>query len=286
MEKVVVKNLKYKYPMNDKLVLDDISFAINEGEFVGVVGRNSSGKSTLCQAIVGLIPHFYKGAYGGNVVVDGMEILKTDLSDIVTKVGIVFQNPFTQITGAKLTVYEEISFGLENLGIPREEMKVRINKALKLLDIYEYKDRNPFELSGGQMQRVAIASVIAMEPEIIVLDEPTSQLDPKGAEEVYKSIQNLSREGKTIIMVDHNMERLSKYSDRIMLLSYGKIVAFDIPSKIFSRDDLSKYGIKAPIFSELCKGLNLRNENTGLYPVTLEETYSLAVKHIERNTDK
>jgi len=278
MEKIVVENLKYKYPLTDKLALNGISFKVEQGEFIGIIGKNSSGKSTLCQALVGLIPHFYKGAYGGKVFVCNMEVLNSGISDIVKKVGLVFQNPFTQITGSKLSVYEEISFGLENLGVPRSEMIKRINYSLKLLGIYKYKDRSPFELSGGQMQRVAIASIISMNPDIIILDEPTSQLDPKGSEEVYKAIQKLSLEGKTVIMVDHKMEKIAQYSSKVMLLSGGEIVDFDVPAKVFSRDDLEQYGVAAPVYTKICRGLNLKNENTGFYPITLEETCDLVVK--------
>lgn len=281
MEEIVVENLKYKYPLTEKLALDDISFKVEKGEFIGIIGRNSAGKSTLCQALVGLVPHFYKGAYGGKVVVSNMEILSSKISDVVKKVGLVFQNPFTQITGSKLSVYEEISFGLENLGVPRNEMIERIDGALKLLDIYKYKDRSPFELSGGQMQRVAIASIISMNPEVIILDEPTSQLDPQGSEEVYMAIQKLSLEGKTVIMVDHKVEKIAQYASKVMLIDDGKIVDFDIPSKVFSRDDLEVHGVTAPVYTKICRGLNLKNESTGLYPITLEEACDLVVKHCE-----
>jgi energy-coupling factor transport system ATP-binding protein len=281
MKKIVVENLKYKYPLTNELALKGVSFEVEKGEFIGIIGKNSAGKSTLCQALVGLVPHFYKGGYGGKVIVDGIEVGKSDISEIASKVGIVFQNPFTQVTGSKMTVYEEIAFGLENMGISREEMKKRIDYSLELLDIYKYKDRNPFDLSGGQMQRMAIASIIAMRPEIIVLDEPTSQLDPQGSEEVFKSIQNLSKEGMTVIMVEHKMEKIAKYSDRVMLLDSGELVEYDIPHKIFSRDDLNEHGVVPPAFTKICRGLNIKNEKTGLYPITLEEAYDLVVNYNE-----
>lgn len=279
MKKIVVENLKYKYPLTNELALKGISFEVEKGEFIGIIGKNSAGKSTLCQSLIGLVPHFYKGGYGGKVFVDGLEVGKNEISEISTKVGIVFQNPFTQVTGSKLTVYEEIAFGLENMGISREEMKERIEYSLKLLDIYKFKDRNPFDLSGGQMQRMAIASIIAMRPEIIVLDEPTSQLDPQGSEEVFKSIQSLSKEGMTVIMVEHKIEKIAKYSDRVLLLDNGSIVDFDVPQKIFSRDDLEEHGIIAPAFTRICKGLGIKNKETGLYPITLEEAYDLVVNY-------
>ncbi len=279
MKKIIVENLKYRYPLSEDLALKGISFEVEEGEFIGIVGRNLAGKSTLCQALVGLVPHFYKGAYSGKVEVSGMSVLNSNISELSRKIGIVFQNPFTQITGAKLTVYEEVTFGLENMGIERKEMVKRIEYVLHLLDLEKYKDRNPFELSGGQMQRLAIASIIAMKPGIIVLDEPTSQLDPQGAEEVFKAVQSLSREGITIIMVEHKVEKIAQYTDRVMLMSDGGIVDLSTPQKIFSKDDLLDYGVQAPVFTRLCKSLNIKNKDTGLYPATLGEAYELMVKY-------
>lgn len=275
MAKVVVENLKYKYPATEELALDGISFSAEAGEFIGIIGKNNSGKSTLCQAIAGLVPNFYKGSYGGKVMVDDIEVKTVDISDLCKKVGTVFQNPFNQVTGSKLTVYEEIAFGLENLGVAKGEMIRRIDEAMELLDISKYKDRNPFDLSGGQMQRMAIASIIAMQPEVIVLDEPTSQLDPQGREEVYQAVQKLSKRGITIFMVDHNMEKIASYSDRILLLDEGKQIACDTPQRIFSRDDLDSYGVEAPSFTKICRALGRKNPQTGYYPVTLEEAGSL-----------
>ncbi len=271
MAKIIAEHLKYRYPLTKDLALKDISFTINPGEFIGIIGENNSGKSTLCQAIVGIVPHFYKGAYGGRILIDSQEVANQSISDTCRTAGIVFQNPFNQVTGSKLTVYEEIAFGLENLGLTRKEMIKRIDYSLNLLDIYSYRNRNPFDLSGGQMQRMAIASIIAMQPEIIILDEPTSQLDPQGSEEVFRAVQNLSHNGITIIMVEHKMEKIAAYSDRVMLLHDGCIIAFDSPQKIFSRDDLASYGVIEPEFTRICKQLQLKDKSTNLYPVTLGE---------------
>ncbi|HHV32398.1 MAG TPA: ABC transporter ATP-binding protein [Clostridiales bacterium] len=271
MAKIVVEHLKYRYPLTDELALKDISFTIEPGEFIGIIGENNAGKSTLCQALVGIIPNFYKGAYGGKVFIDDLEVAKHSISEVCRKVGIVFQNPFNQVTGSKLTVYEEIAFGLENMGLSRTEMMERIDYSLKLLDIYQYKDRNPFDLSGGQMQRMAIASIIAMRPEVIILDEPTSQLDPQGSEEVFRAVQSLSQEGISILMVEHKMEKIAAYSDRVMLLKDGKMVAFDTPQKVFSLENLEQYGVNAPAFTRICKKLGIKNQKNGCYPVTLEE---------------
>lgn len=281
MKKIVVENLKYKYPLTEHLALNDISFDVEEGEFIGIIGRNGSGKSTLCQAIVGLVPHFYKGAYGGRVLLDGMVVKDTDINSLSLKAGIVFQNPFTQVTGSKLTVYEEIAFGLENMGIERNEMIKRIDYALDLLDIYQYRDRNPFDLSGGQMQRMAIASIIAMKPEVIILDEPTSQLDPQGSEEVFKAVHNLSREGMTIVMVEHKIEKIAKYCNRVILLNDGRLVDIDSPQKIFSKDNLEEMGVAPPVFTRICRELGIKNRETGLYPITIDEAYAWVVNKNE-----
>ncbi|MDD2979613.1 MAG: ATP-binding cassette domain-containing protein [Hespellia sp.] len=271
MARIEVNHLKYRYPHTENLALDGVSFQIEPGEFIGIIGKNGSGKSTLCQAFTGLIPNFYRGAYGGNVKIGEINVRDVEVDELCQKVGIVFQNPFNQITGSKLTVYDEIAFGLENLGLSRKEMIRRIDDALEQLDITRFRDRNPFDLSGGQMQRMAIASIIAMNPEIIILDEPTSQLDPQGSEEVFKAVQRLSQKGITIIMVEHKMEKIAAYSDRVMLLDEGKMIDFDTPQKIFSRDDLLEHGVLPPAFTRIGRGLDRKNAATGEYPVTLKE---------------
>ncbi|MBO0959720.1 ABC transporter ATP-binding protein [Neobacillus sp. MM2021_6] len=271
MKKIVVEGLKYKYPLSDTLALNDLSFDVNEGEFIGIIGKNSAGKSTLCQALVGLVPHFYKGAYGGKVLVDGLEVKNCSIADLSLKVGMVFQNPFTQVTGSKMTVYEEIAFGLENSGLPRSEIIDRIDYVLDLLKIEQVKDQNPFDLSGGQMQRMAIASIIAMQPDILVLDEPTSQLDPAGSMEVFSAIQNLSKQGITVILAEHKMEKVAEYCNRVLLLHDGKRVSFDSPEQVFSRQDLEDFGLVAPVYTRVCKALGVKKAASDCYPVTLED---------------
>ncbi|WP_339251450.1 energy-coupling factor transporter ATPase [Sporosarcina sp. FSL W8-0480] len=271
MNALTVRNLKYKYPDSSNFALDDISFSVQKGEFIGIAGMNTAGKSTLCYALCGLVPHFFKGAYGGDILIGDMDILSHEISDIAAKVGLVFENPFSQMTGAKFTVYDEIAFGLENYGVPREEMQKRIEKTMQMLDIDHLQNKNPFSLSGGQMQRVAIASVIAMHPDILILDEPTSQLDPEGAEEVFRIVEKLAEGGMTIIMVEQKLEKLSVYADRILLMHEGKLIQDGAPSEVFSRDDLNCYGVEPPMYAKVARALNLRNEKTGLYPITLEE---------------
>ena len=270
MSVITVENLRYRYPHAKELALDGLDFSVEKGEFIGIIGENGAGKSTLSQALMGLVPQFYKGAYGGTVMVDGIEAGRTPVAQLCGHVGLVFQNPFNQLSGAKDNVYEEVAFGMQNLGVPAEEMKNRVEEALKLLDIWQYRDRNPFDLSGGQMQRVAIASVLVMRPDVMILDEPTSQLDPEGSDEVFKAVETLTDSGITILMIEQKIEKLAAYCDRILLLHKGKQIAFDTPQKVFSMSDLNNYGIQAPAFTRICKaeGVTLAD---GTYPVTVEE---------------
>ena len=270
MSVITVENLRYRYPHAKELALDGLDFSVEKGEFIGIIGENGAGKSTLSQALMGLVPQFYKGAYGGTVMVDGIEAGRTPVAQLCGHVGLVFQNPFNQLSGAKDNVYEEVAFGMQNLGVPAEEMKNRVEEALKLLDIWQYRDRNPFDLSSGQMQRVAIASVLVMRPDVMILDEPTSQLDPEGSDEVFKAVETLTGSGITILMIEQKIEKLAAYCDRILLLHKGKQIAFDTPQKVFSMSDLNDYGIQAPAFTRICKaeGVTLAD---GTYPVTVEE---------------
>ena len=270
MSVITVENLRYRYPHTKELALDGLDFSVEKGEFIGIIGENGAGKSTLSQAIMGLVPQFYKGAYGGMVTVDGIEAGKTPVAQLCGHVGLVFQNPFNQLSGAKDNVYEEVAFGMQNLGVPAEEMKKRVEEALKLLDIWQYRDRNPFDLSGGQMQRVAIASVLVMRPDVMILDEPTSQLDPEGSDEVFRAVETLTGSGITILMIEQKIEKLAAYCDRILLLHKGKQIAFDTPQKVFSMPDLNDYGIQAPAFTRICKAEQVTLAD-GTYPVTVKE---------------
>ena len=274
MAYIKVENLKYRYPNTKKLALDDLNFEIEKGSFIGIAGANGAGKSTLCQAFNGLVPGFFKGAYGGRVIIDGEETAKVPVSKLCQKVGLVFQNPFNQLSGAKETVFEEIAFGLQNFGVPADEMIKRVNEVMELLDIAEYKRRNPFDLSGGQMQRVALAGILAMKPDVIVLDEPTSQLDPAGSEEVFAAVDKLAKSGITIIMVEQKLEKLAEYCDKILLLHEGHQIAFDTPDKVFSREDLKSYGVNPPAYTRVCQPFGIKKAN-GCYPASLKDALAL-----------
>ena len=203
------------------------------------------------------------------MTIDGILAATTPTAELCKKVGLIFQNPFNQLSGAKDTVWDEVAFGLENFGVPSEQIRERLDKVLHQLDIWQFRDKNPFDLSGGQMQRVAIASILAMEPEVLLLDEPTSQLDPQGSEEVFHTVELLARTGITIFMIEQKMEKLAAYCDKILLLHKGKQVAFDTPEQIFSREDLDTLGICPPYPARYCKEQGICLED-GTYPVTVE----------------
>ena len=219
-----LEDVSYKYPLEDREILKNINLDIKKGEFWAVIGKNGSGKTTLCNVLRRFIPDFYKGELKGKITLEGKELKDYSAKEIVQKVGFVFQNPFTQISGVKETVFEEIAFGLENLALDAEYIRKRVEETLKLLHIEELKDKNPYELSGGQGQKVALASIIAMDPEIMVIDEPTSQLDPKGTEEIFEIIDILKKEGKTIILVEHKLELIAEYAEKVMVLDEGEMI--------------------------------------------------------------
>ena len=270
VKKIVVENLSYTYPLSKTKALDNISFSVLPGEVVGIIGRNGAGKSTLCLALTGLVPSFFGGIRAGKVLIDGTDVLEISKEKLVRKIGLVLQNPFSQISGAKMTVFEEVAFGLENIGLERDEMLERVEKVLRRLDLWDKKDQNPFELSGGQLQRLAIASVLALEPEILVLDEPTSQLDPQGTTEVFEVLSELKKMGITIILVEHKFEKIVEYVDKLVFLHEGKVLGYGTPEEIFSMREIGVYSVGEPIYTSVCKKLNARKPN-GNYPVRFEE---------------
>ena len=224
MDYLKLENVNYKYPLEEKNTLKNINIEIKKGEFWAVIGKNGSGKTTLCNILRRFVPDFYKGELTGKITLEGKELKDYSQKEIVQKIGFVFQNPFTQISGVKNTVFEEIAYGLENLGIERETIISEVEKILKLLEIEKLRDKNPYNLSGGQKQRVALASIIAMNPDILVIDEPTSQLDPKGTEDIFKIINLMANEGKTIILVEHKLELIAEYAENILVLDEGEII--------------------------------------------------------------
>ena len=243
-----LEDVSYKYPLEDREILKNINLDIKKGEFWAVIGKNGSGKTTLCNVLRRFVPDFYKGELKGKITLEGKELKDYSAKEIVQKVGFVFQNPFTQISGVKETVFEEIAFGLENLALDAEYIRKRVEETLKLLRIEELRDKNPYELSGGQGQKVALASIIAMDPEIMVIDEPTSQLDPKGTEEI---IDILKKEGKTIILVEHKLELIAEYAEKVMVLDEGEMILSGNTEDVLKNKILIEKEIGIPQYAAL-----------------------------------
>jgi energy-coupling factor transporter ATP-binding protein EcfA2 len=223
-ELIHLKDFSFTYSGGDKPALRNISFDINKGEFLAVVGPNNSGKSTLCNLIAGLIPGFFHGTMSGKIIRSEIQVDPSTTSGSSRQVGFVLQNPVAQLSHMRHTVFEEVAFGLENTGVPAAEMPDRIIKAISLTGISHLAQRSPFTLSGGEQQRLAIASILAMDPQILVFDEPTTMLDPAGCMDVYSIILNLAKGGKTIIVAEHNLDLISQYADRVIALEGGEII--------------------------------------------------------------
>ena len=246
-----LKDVSYKYPLEDREILKNINLDIKKGEFWAVIGKNGSGKTTLCNVLRRFVPDFYKGELKGKITLESKELKDYSAKEIVQKVGFVFQNPFTQISGVKETVFEEIAFGLENLALDAEDIRKRVEETLKLLHIEELRNKNPYELSGGQGQKVALASIIAMDPEIMVIDEPTSQLDPKGTEEIFEIIDILKKEGKTIILVEHKLELIAEYAEKVMVLDEGEMILSGNTEDVLKNKILMEKEIGIPQYAAL-----------------------------------
>ena len=245
MPLIETENLTYTYPNGVKPSLIDVTIKIKRGEFVLITGPSGCGKTTLCRCFNGLIPHFYQGKQQGKVIVSGLDVLEQSVHELAKHVGLVFQNPENQLFA--LSVEKDVAFGLENLGIPKDEMRKRVDKAIHLAGISNLKERPPHELSGGQQQRVAIAAIIAMQPEVIVLDEPTSFLHPLGAKKIFEIVYSLNKDlGVTVVLVEHRLDLTSKYSDHIIVLNNGKVVLDGEPRDILSSDDARLIGVGIP----------------------------------------
>ena len=269
---VNLQNVTYKYPLTNSPVLNNINLKVEDGEFVAIVGPNGAGKSTLCYTIAGFVPHFFKGEMTGTVEVLGVESQNSALHEWVLNVGLTFQNPFNQISGAKYTVFEEIAFGLENIGIPRDEMMTRVKDAMKLTGISDLADRSPYSLSGGQQQRVALTSILVMQPKVLVLDEPTSQMDPIGTREVFVAIQKMAEQGMTVILVEHKVEWIANFVDRVIALKDGQVLLEGTPDEVLTSRLLEESGFGISRYTSVAR----KAQEMGLWqsdslPITLEE---------------
>ena len=286
MEKVIsINNLSYKYPSTDNWALKNINLEIYEGEYVGLIGPNGAGKTTLSLILNGLIPNALGGELKGRVSVCGMDISEHKTPELSQNVGLVFSDPEAQLS--QFTVEEEVAFGPSNLGISKEKILENVTTAIRATGLKGLEGRTPLALSGGQKQRVAIAAVLAMNPRVLVLDEPTSNLDPLGTCEIFRTIKEIVDTGSfTVIMAEHHTELLAEYATRIITLNAGQVVADGPPQEAFARcRDIDKMGIRVP---QVTRAFELLDENYGLnfgnYPVTLKTAYDLLSKKLPKTS--
>lgn len=278
---VEVRGLSFKYEDTEGPVLNDINLTVKEEEFLGIMGPTGAGKTTLCLCISGLIPHTLSGEFKGDVIIADMKTTEYTLYDFVPKmIGMVFQDPESQLFG--LDVEEDVTFALEYSGLSREEMKNRLRWALNIVRLDGFEERFPYYLSGGQKQRVAIASALALRPKILILDEPTSELDPVGKSEVFRAIGEMRKIYKcTTIVVEHNAEELVKFADKLIIINDGRIALEGTPEEVFHRaTELRTLGIKPPQVTEL--GYLPKDHRADEWieydtPLTIEEAHSRLV---------
>ncbi|OFI06861.1 energy-coupling factor transporter ATP-binding protein EcfA2 [Clostridium acetireducens DSM 10703] len=282
---IEIKNLNHVYMKGtpfEKKAIDNVSLSIEDGEFIALIGHTGSGKSTLIQHINGLLK-----STSGKIYIDGLDITNKDvkLNAIRKKVGLVFQYPEYQLF--EETIERDIAFGPKNLGLSEEEIAIRVKRAMNMVGLeYEtYKDKSPFELSGGQKRRVAIAGVIAMEPKVLILDEPTAGLDPKGRDDILSQIKLLHKEyNLTIILVSHSMEDVAKLADRILVMHEGKCILDGTPKEVFKKTDiLEKVGLAVPQVTYLAKELKKHGFNISEDIFTVEQAKKEILKALNIN---
>ena len=245
-----VKNLSFRYKESQEYYdVKDITFHVKRGEWLSIVGHNGSGKSTTVRLIDGLLE-----AESGEIVIDGQRLTEENIWNIRRQIGMVFQNPDNQFVGA--TVEDDVAFGLENQGLSRQEMQKRVEEALDLVGMLDFKKREPARLSGGQKQRVAIAGVVALRPAILILDEATSMLDPEGRRELIETVKGIRKDyDMTVISITHDLEEVAM-SNRVLIMKKGEIESTSSPRELFSRNDLDQIGLDDPFANQLKHSLN------------------------------
>lgn len=269
MPAIVAKDLSFTYAGGDKPSMEHVNLSIDKGEFVILTGPSGCGKTTFCRCLNGLIPNFYAGDLQGKLRIDDIDVKGKSTAELATHIGFVFQNPENQLFS--LSVERDVAFGLENLGVPREEALKRVEWAMQATGILALRKKAPYELSGGQQQRAAIAGVLAMRPSVIVLDEPTSFLDPKSAEEIVAVIAKLNRElNLTTLLVEHRLDVVSRFANRVVVMDKGEVVLDGPPDEIYS-DQARLIGIGLPRVTMLFHLLRLDGFPVTKNPTTVEQ---------------
>ncbi|MBC7113111.1 MAG: ABC transporter ATP-binding protein [Candidatus Methanomethyliales bacterium] len=268
---VEIRSLSYTYPGSTKPTLTNVNLSVEEGEFILLTGPSGCGKTTLCRCLNGLIPNSYGGEFNGQVIVDGLVTTEHPVYEIAQHVGLVFQNPENELFCT--SVEREVAFGPENLALPREEVRKRVEESLAMVGISHLRDKSPEELSGGEQQKVAIAALLAMKPKILVLDEPTANLDPASAQSVLNTLLKLNEEsGVTMILVEHRLEMVAHMAHRCAILNEGRLVLVGKPEDVLYSDEAEAIGIGIPKVVQVTKALGI-NKMTGKCPLT---SWSLA----------
>ncbi|MFW9898369.1 MAG: energy-coupling factor ABC transporter ATP-binding protein [Candidatus Thorarchaeota archaeon] len=263
-------SFSFRYKKNEVYQLNNINLKINENKFILLAGETGSGKTTLIRSMNGLIPQFYAGFYKGSIEVNGKDTVETPIADLSTEIGIVFQNPENQLIS--MNVEHEIAFGMENLGVPREEMVRKINKVVKLTEIEHLLDKAPFELSGGEQQRVAIASILVLEPKVLILDEPTALLDPYMAEKIIKLLKRIQTKKKTtIIIAEHRLDLIIPFVDEIILINDGKIVEHDTKENAINGNNFQNLNVNKPVLYSIIKQLKKEKFYNDKIPTSVPE---------------
>lgn len=269
------QDVSYAYPLTKKAAVRHLNCKLETGKCYGVIGPNAGGKTTFCNLMRGLCPNFYGGILKGSVLVNGKNLLEWEDEELSVQVGYVFQDPFAQVSGIKETVFEEIGMGLENLGMEAEEMIARIVEIAKMVHVDMLLQKNPLALSGGQCQRVAFASILALDSDIIVIDEPTSQLDPESSNDVFEIIDLLKRQGKTVIIAEHKVDLLAEYCDEIIAIAGGSIIAMGGAKEVLSDAILRDNSVRIPQVVSLALELEKAGKAFGEIPITMEETITM-----------
>lgn len=284
MRPLELRDVAFTYSDSSTKALDGISMDVEKGEFVTLLGANGSGKSTICLLCNGLIPHAIKGRLEGSAKVFGFDVSNHSVAEFATRVGIVFQEPESQLFC--MSVEEEVAFGPENLAVPRNEIRERVEWALELVGMKGYNDRSPFSLSGGEKQRVAIAAALSMRPEMLVLDEPAYALDPVGRTELYRVLRDLKeRQGMTVLLAERDAEEAALFSDRIVLTKGGRIVDTGPPREMLRNPErLRSIGIVPTQLSEVASLLNSRLERSDLDFQTVEDAERSILKILARRS--
>lgn len=263
-------NVTYSYPGTEEPAIHDIDLSIMPGEYVAILGLNGAGKTTTALCVNGVVPNMLGGTLEGTVTVAGLDVEEYPVREMAKIIGMVFDNPEFQMS--QMSVAEEVALGLENAGVPYEEMTRIIPETLALVGLSGFEDRSPLGLSGGQQQRLAIAAVLAMKPQILIMDEPTSNLDPLGKQEVFEIAAKLNKErGMTVVVIEHEVEVMAKYADRVIVIDHGTVVMNGTPSDIMSRvDELNALGLRAPEAAVLAQKLRADGLWKGATPTTTE----------------